>query len=63
MSIRLTYQLLINRYRLTPGGTLIIKNTVPKDEGVYGCLASNAAGTVKGTAGLMYIGKYKEQNK
>ncbi|XP_034265503.1 hemicentin-1 isoform X1 [Pantherophis guttatus] len=44
-----------NRYRLTPGGTLIIKNTVPKDEGVYGCLASNAAGTVKGTAGLMYI--------
>ncbi|ETE68709.1 Hemicentin-1, partial [Ophiophagus hannah] len=46
-----------NRYRLTPGGTLIIKNTVPKDEGVYGCLASNAAGTVKGTAGLTYIGK------
>ncbi|XP_026558988.1 hemicentin-1 [Pseudonaja textilis] len=44
-----------NRYRLTPGGTLIIKNTVPKDEGVYGCLASNAAGTVKGTAGLTYI--------
>ncbi|XP_039213555.1 hemicentin-1 isoform X2 [Crotalus tigris] len=44
-----------NRYRLTPGGTLMIKNAVPKDEGVYGCLASNAAGTVKETAVLIYI--------
>ncbi|KAM6456551.1 hemicentin-1 isoform 2-T2 [Liasis olivaceus] len=44
-----------HRYRLTPGGTLIIKNAVPKDAGIYGCLASNAAGTVKETAVLTYI--------
>ncbi|XP_063154493.1 hemicentin-1 [Candoia aspera] len=43
-----------HRYRFT-GGTLIIKNAVPKDAGVYGCLASNAAGTVKDTAVLTYI--------
>lgn len=46
-----------HRYRLTPEGTLIIKNAIPKDMGVYGCLASNAAGTVKETSILTYIGK------
>ncbi|XP_060630493.2 hemicentin-1 isoform X1 [Anolis sagrei] len=44
-----------HRYRLTPEGTLIIKNAVPKDAGFYGCLASNAAGTAKDTAILTYI--------
>uniref|UniRef100_A0ABM5GDB4 Hemicentin-1 n=1 Tax=Pogona vitticeps TaxID=103695 RepID=A0ABM5GDB4_9SAUR len=44
-----------HRYRLTLEGTLVIKNTVPKDAGLYGCLASNAAGTIKETAVLTYI--------
>ncbi|XP_068547343.1 hemicentin-1 isoform X4 [Anas acuta] len=43
------------RYRLTPEGTLIIKKAIPKDEGVYGCLASNSAGTEKQTSTLTYI--------
>lgn len=46
-----------HRYRLTPEGTLIIKNAIPKDTGIYGCLASNVAGTVKETSILTYIGK------
>uniref|UniRef100_A0A8B9SMW0 Hemicentin 1 n=1 Tax=Anas platyrhynchos TaxID=8839 RepID=A0A8B9SMW0_ANAPL len=40
---------------LTPEGTLIIKKAIPKDEGVYGCLASNSAGTEKQTSTLTYI--------
>ncbi|KAG5850585.1 hypothetical protein ANANG_G00084020 [Anguilla anguilla] len=44
-----------NRHRLTPDGTLIIKNTVQKDAGVYGCLASNAAGTDTQTSLLTYL--------
>ncbi|XP_053098888.1 hemicentin-1 isoform X3 [Hemicordylus capensis] len=44
-----------HRYQLTSEGTLIIKNTTPKDVGLYGCLASNAAGTVKETSILTYI--------
>uniref|UniRef100_A0A8D2KTM3 Hemicentin 1 n=1 Tax=Varanus komodoensis TaxID=61221 RepID=A0A8D2KTM3_VARKO len=44
-----------HRYRLTPEGTLIIKNAVLKDAGLYGCLASNAAGTVKETSILTYV--------
>uniref|UniRef100_A0A803Y2N3 Ig-like domain-containing protein n=1 Tax=Meleagris gallopavo TaxID=9103 RepID=A0A803Y2N3_MELGA len=40
---------------LTPEGTLIIKQAVPKDAGVYGCLASNSAGTEKQTSILTYI--------
>ncbi|XP_036375886.1 hemicentin-1 [Megalops cyprinoides] len=44
-----------SRHRLTPDGTLIIKNTVQKDAGVYGCLASNAAGTDTQTSLLAYI--------
>lgn len=47
-----------HRYRLTSDGTLIIKNAIFKDAGIYGCLASNAAGTVKDTSVLVYIGKY-----
>uniref|UniRef100_A0A8B9BNN6 Hemicentin 1 n=1 Tax=Anser brachyrhynchus TaxID=132585 RepID=A0A8B9BNN6_9AVES len=41
---------------LTPEGTLIIRKAIPKDEGVYGCLASNSAGTAKQTSTLTYIG-------
>ncbi|XP_052593110.1 hemicentin-1 isoform X2 [Peromyscus californicus insignis] len=44
-----------HRYRMTPEGTLFIKNAVPKDAGTYGCLASNAAGTDKQTSTLRYI--------
>ncbi|XP_077188775.1 hemicentin-1 isoform X2 [Paroedura picta] len=44
-----------HRYRLTPEGTLIIRNAVPKDAGLYGCLASNTAGTVQETSILTYI--------
>nr|XP_005290755.1 hemicentin-1 isoform X1 [Chrysemys picta bellii] len=44
-----------DRYRLTPEGTLIIKNAVPKDAGFYGCLASNSAGTERQTSTLTYI--------
>ncbi|XP_015146078.2 hemicentin-1 isoform X21 [Gallus gallus] len=44
-----------NRYRLTPEGTLIIRQAIPKDAGVYGCLASNSAGTEKQTSILTYI--------
>ncbi|KAJ7411319.1 hypothetical protein WISP_103122 [Willisornis vidua] len=45
-----------SRYRLTPEGTLIIRKAVPKDAGIYGCLASNSAGTDKQTSTLIYIG-------
>ncbi|XP_006907796.1 hemicentin-1 isoform X1 [Pteropus alecto] len=44
-----------HRYRMTPEGTLFIKNAVPKDAGIYGCLASNSAGTDKQTSTLTYI--------
>ncbi|XP_009996158.1 PREDICTED: hemicentin-1 [Chaetura pelagica] len=44
-----------SRYRLTPEGTLIIRKTVPKDAGIYGCLASNSAGTEKQISILIYI--------
>lgn len=45
---------------MTPEGTLFIKNAVPKDAGIYGCLASNSAGTDKQTSTLTYIGKYNQ---
>ncbi|XP_059001185.1 hemicentin-1 isoform X2 [Mustela lutreola] len=44
-----------HRYRMTSEGNLFIKNAVPKDAGIYGCLASNAAGTDKQTSTLRYI--------
>uniref|UniRef100_A0A8D2B9D0 Hemicentin-1 n=1 Tax=Sciurus vulgaris TaxID=55149 RepID=A0A8D2B9D0_SCIVU len=44
-----------HRYRMTSEGTLFIKNAVPKDAGIYGCLASNSAGTDKQTSTLSYI--------
>ncbi|NWX99119.1 HMCN1 protein, partial [Nothoprocta ornata] len=44
-----------SRYRLSPEGTLIIRKAIPKDEGIYGCLASNSAGTEKQTSTLTYI--------
>ncbi|XP_020958298.1 hemicentin-1 isoform X2 [Sus scrofa] len=44
-----------HRYRMTSDGTLFIKNAVPKDAGIYGCLASNSAGTDKQTSTLRYI--------
>uniref|UniRef100_A0A8C3SN85 Ig-like domain-containing protein n=1 Tax=Chelydra serpentina TaxID=8475 RepID=A0A8C3SN85_CHESE len=36
-------------------GTLIIKKAIPKDAGLYGCLASNSAGTKRQTSTLTYI--------
>ncbi|KAM4861104.1 hemicentin-1 [Thomomys bottae] len=44
-----------HRYRMTSEGTLFIKNAVPKDAGLYGCLASNSAGTDRQTSTLRYI--------
>ncbi|XP_009958752.1 PREDICTED: hemicentin-1-like, partial [Leptosomus discolor] len=44
-----------SRYRLTPEGTLIIRKAIPKDAGIYGCLASNSAGTEQQTSTLTYI--------
>ncbi|XP_073903349.1 hemicentin-1 isoform X3 [Castor canadensis] len=44
-----------HRYRMTSEGTLFIQNAVPKDAGIYGCLASNSAGTDKQTSTLRYI--------
>ncbi|XP_068397521.1 hemicentin-1 isoform X4 [Eschrichtius robustus] len=43
-----------HRYRMTSEGTLFIKNAVPKDAGIYGCLASNSAGMDKQTSTLRY---------
>uniref|UniRef100_A0A4W6D352 Hemicentin-1 n=1 Tax=Lates calcarifer TaxID=8187 RepID=A0A4W6D352_LATCA len=44
-----------SRYRMTPDGTLVIRNMEKKDGGVYGCLASNLAGTDTMTSILTYI--------
>ncbi|KAI1236572.1 hypothetical protein IHE44_0014825 [Lamprotornis superbus] len=44
-----------SRYRMTPEGTLIIRKAIPRDAGIYGCLASNSAGTEKETSTLTYI--------
>ncbi|XP_077013357.1 hemicentin-1 isoform X4 [Tamandua tetradactyla] len=44
-----------HRYRMTSEGTLFIKNAVPKDAGIYGCLASNSAGIDKQMSTLRYI--------
>ncbi|PNI67325.1 HMCN1 isoform 2 [Pan troglodytes] len=44
-----------HRYRMTSDGTLFIKNAAPKDAGIYGCLASNSAGTDKQNSTLRYI--------
>ncbi|ROL43461.1 Hemicentin-1, partial [Anabarilius grahami] len=44
-----------SRHRMTPDGTLVIRNTGPKDAGTYGCLASNVAGTDTQTAFVSYI--------
>ncbi|XP_058494160.1 hemicentin-1 isoform X1 [Solea solea] len=44
-----------SRHRLTPDGTLIIRNMEQKDGGVYSCLASNLAGTDSMTSTLTYI--------
>ncbi|XP_027579260.2 hemicentin-1 [Pipra filicauda] len=44
-----------SRYRLTPEGTLLIRKAIPKDAGIYGCLASNSAGTDRQTSTLTYI--------
>ncbi|XP_010811862.2 hemicentin-1 isoform X2 [Bos taurus] len=44
-----------HRYRMTSEGNLFIKNAVPKDAGIYGCLASNSAGMDKQTSTLRYI--------
>lgn len=42
---------------MTPEGTLIIRKATSRDAGIYGCLASNSAGTEKQTSILTYIGK------
>ncbi|KAK0141475.1 Hemicentin-1 [Merluccius polli] len=40
---------------MSPDGALIIRNAEPQDAGVYGCLASNQAGTHTQTSTLTYI--------
>ncbi|TRZ02412.1 hypothetical protein DNTS_034467 [Danionella cerebrum] len=44
-----------SRHRMTPDGTLVIRNTGLKDAGTYVCLASNIAGTDSQTATVSYI--------
>ncbi|XP_034438633.1 hemicentin-1 isoform X1 [Hippoglossus hippoglossus] len=44
-----------SRHRMTPDGTLVVRNMEKKDGGVYGCLASNLAGTDTMTSILSYI--------
>nr|XP_055041763.1 hemicentin-1 isoform X2 [Misgurnus anguillicaudatus] len=44
-----------SRHRMTPDGTLVIRNMGVKDAGTYGCLASNVAGTDTQTAIVSYI--------
>ncbi|KAK1804810.1 hypothetical protein P4O66_003652 [Electrophorus voltai] len=44
-----------SRHRMTPDGALVIRKTVRKDAGTYGCLASNVAGTDARTVLLSYI--------
>ncbi|CAJ1060969.1 hemicentin-1 [Xyrichtys novacula] len=44
-----------SRHRMTPDGTLVIRNMEKKDGGVYGCLASNQGGTDTMTSILTYI--------
>ncbi|XP_070817740.1 hemicentin-1 [Chaetodon trifascialis] len=44
-----------SRHRMTPDGTLVVRNMEKKDGGVYGCLASNQAGTDTMTSILTYI--------
>ncbi|KAG7265216.1 hypothetical protein CRUP_009103 [Coryphaenoides rupestris] len=46
-----------SRHRMSPDGTLVIRNSERKDGGVYGCLASNQAGTHTQTSTLSYIGE------
>lgn len=42
---------------MTGDGTLSIRNVEKMDEGVYGCLASNQAGTDSMVSILTYIGE------
>ncbi|XP_061153333.1 hemicentin-1 isoform X4 [Syngnathus typhle] len=44
-----------SRHRMTGDGTLSIRNTEKMDEGVYGCLASNQAGSDSSVSILTYI--------
>ncbi|XP_034035488.1 hemicentin-1 [Thalassophryne amazonica] len=44
-----------SRYRMTPDGTLLIRNMQKKDGGVYSCLATNNAGTHKMTSVISYV--------
>lgn len=46
------------RLRLSPDGSLVIRNTEQKDEGVYSCLASNVAGTDTATSTVTYMGEH-----
>ncbi|KAG7265218.1 LOW QUALITY PROTEIN: hypothetical protein CRUP_009105 [Coryphaenoides rupestris] len=49
-----------SRHRMSPDGTLVIRNSERKDGGVYGCLASNQAGTHTQTSTLSYIDLWVE---
>ncbi|XP_069009305.1 hemicentin-1 [Embiotoca jacksoni] len=44
-----------SRHRMTPDGSLVLRNMEKKFGGVYGCLASNQAGTDTMISILMYI--------
>ncbi|XP_032380766.1 hemicentin-1 isoform X2 [Etheostoma spectabile] len=44
-----------SRHRMTPDGTLVIRNMEKKDGGLYGCLGSNQAGTDTVTSVLTYL--------
>uniref|UniRef100_A0A3Q3ALP3 Hemicentin 1 n=1 Tax=Kryptolebias marmoratus TaxID=37003 RepID=A0A3Q3ALP3_KRYMA len=44
-----------SNHRMAPDGTLFIRNMKKKDRGVYGCLASNQAGTDSMSSILTYL--------
>uniref|UniRef100_A0A665VTB7 Hemicentin-1 n=1 Tax=Echeneis naucrates TaxID=173247 RepID=A0A665VTB7_ECHNA len=44
-----------SRHRMTPDGTLVLRKVEKKDGGVYGCLASNQAGTDTMASTLTYV--------
>ena len=46
-----------SRFSITPEGNLIINNVVASDDGLYQCVATNAAGSDFGVVNLTIYGK------
>jgi len=48
-----------SRFSITPEGDLIINSVVVSDDGLYQCIATNAAGSDLGVVNLTIYGKNK----